>query len=108
MLRRQLTRKQLLPFLARLEPCLVGMEACGGCTLLGPGDRQTRSHRAADEPALRQAIAQEPEERRQRCRGHLQGGLRLSMRFVPVKSGPQQDVQALHRIRFQQLSGVRR
>jgi hypothetical protein len=30
MLRRQLTRKQLLPFLARLEPCRVGMEACGG------------------------------------------------------------------------------
>jgi transposase len=28
--RRQLTRKQLLPFLARLEPCLVGMEACAG------------------------------------------------------------------------------
>ena len=30
MLRRQLTRKQLLPFLARLEPCLARMEACGG------------------------------------------------------------------------------
>src|SRR5713101_9866335 len=27
-LHRQLTRKQLLPFLARLEPCLAGMEAC--------------------------------------------------------------------------------
>ena len=29
-LRRQLTRQQLLPFLAKLSPCLVGMEA-------GPG-----------------------------------------------------------------------
>jgi transposase len=29
-LRKQLTRKQLLPFLARLEPCMVGMEACWG------------------------------------------------------------------------------
>ena len=29
-LRKQLTRKQLLPFLARLQPCMVGMEACGG------------------------------------------------------------------------------
>ena len=26
---------------------------------------------------------------------------RPSMRFVPIKSAPQQDVQALHRIRFQ-------
>jgi transposase len=29
-LRRQLTRKQLLPFLAKLSPCLVGMEAGSG------------------------------------------------------------------------------
>lgn len=29
-LRKQLTRKQLLPFLAKLSPCLVGMEACAG------------------------------------------------------------------------------
>src|ERR1700739_1731666 len=29
-LRRQVTRKQLLPFLARLSPCLIGMEACAG------------------------------------------------------------------------------
>jgi transposase len=29
-LRRQLTRKQLRPFLAKLSPCLVGMEACAG------------------------------------------------------------------------------
>jgi transposase len=27
---RQLRRRQLLPFIAQLEPCLVGMEACGG------------------------------------------------------------------------------
>ena len=29
-LRRQLRRGQLLPFIAQLPPCLVGMEACGG------------------------------------------------------------------------------
>ena len=27
---RQLRRRQLLPFIAQLKPCLVGMEACGG------------------------------------------------------------------------------
>jgi transposase len=27
---RQVTRKQLLPLLARLSPCLIGMEACAG------------------------------------------------------------------------------
>ena len=29
-LRRQLTRQQLLPFLAKLSPCLVGIEAGSG------------------------------------------------------------------------------
>lgn len=29
-LTRQLRRRQLLPFLAQLRPCLVGLEACGG------------------------------------------------------------------------------
>ena len=74
MLRRQLTRKQLLPFSGAAGAMPGGDGSLRGCTLLAPGDRPTRSHRAADEPALRQAVAQEPEERRQRCRGHLQGG----------------------------------
>ena len=30
MLTRQLRRPQLLPFLAQLRPCLIGLEACGG------------------------------------------------------------------------------
>ncbi len=29
-LRRQLKREQVAPFFARLEPCLIGVEACGG------------------------------------------------------------------------------
>ena len=29
-LRKQLSRKQMLQFLARLEPCLIGVEACAG------------------------------------------------------------------------------
>ncbi|TWR53602.1 transposase, partial [Pseudomonas rhodesiae] len=28
-LRKQLKREQVVPFFANLEPCLVGMEACG-------------------------------------------------------------------------------
>jgi hypothetical protein len=27
---RQLRRRQLLPFMAQLQPCLVGIESCGG------------------------------------------------------------------------------
>jgi transposase len=55
-LRRQLTRKQLLPFLAKLSPCLVGMEAGPRSALLGAGDQQAWTRSAADESALRQAL----------------------------------------------------
>jgi hypothetical protein len=30
MKKKQLKRKQVLPYLARLEPCVIAMEACGG------------------------------------------------------------------------------
>ena len=29
-LKKQLKREQVVPFFATLEPCLIGMEACGG------------------------------------------------------------------------------
>ena len=29
-LRKQLKRDRVAPFFARLEPCLIGIEACGG------------------------------------------------------------------------------
>jgi transposase len=100
-LRRQLTRKQLLPFLARLSPCLVGMEACAGAhywaremerlghtaRLMSPHFvtpyRKSQKNDGNDAEAICEAVG------------------RPSMRFVPIKSAAQQDVQALHRIRFQ-------
>jgi transposase len=100
-LRRQVTRKQLLPFLAKLSPCLVGMEACAGAHYwarevekLGHTVRLMSPHFVA------------PYRKSQKNDGNDAAAIceavgRPSMRFVPVKSAAQQDVQALHRIRFQ-------
>ena len=100
-LRRQLTRRQLLPFLAKLSPCLVGMEAGPGAHFwtreigkLGHEARLMSPHfvkpyvksnknDANDAEAICEAVG------------------RPSMRFVPNKNTSQQDVQALHRIRAQ-------
>lgn len=100
-LRRQVTRKQLLPLLANLPSCLVGMEACAGAhywareigklghtgRLMSPHFvapyRKSQKNDCNDAAAICEAVG------------------RPSMRFVPVKSAGQQDVQALHRIRFQ-------
>ena len=100
-LRRQLTRKQLLPFLARLEPCLVGMEACGGAHYwareigkLGHTARLMSPHFVTP---YRKSQKNDGNDAEAVC----EAAGRPSMRFVPVKSAPQQDGQALHRIRFQ-------
>ncbi len=87
-LRRQLTRKQLLPFLARLSPCLIGMEACAGAhhwareidklghdvKLMSPHFvtpyRKSQKNDSNDADAICEAVG------------------RPSMRFVPVKSQP--------------------
>ena len=39
-LRKRLTREALLPFIARLHPVVIGMEACGGAHYWGRRFRQ--------------------------------------------------------------------
>ena len=98
-LRRQLKRAQMLEFFARLEPCLIGMEACATAhywgrklTALGHTVRlmapkfvkpyvKTNKNDARDAEAICEAL------------------LRPSMRFVAVKSPEQQGLLGLHRLR---------
>jgi transposase len=98
-LRRRLARVRLVAWLANLPPCLIGLEASCGAhhlarRLAGLGHEvrlmpaqyvrpfvKTNKHDAADAEAIAEAV-QRPE-----------------MRFVPVKSAAQLDLQALHRAR---------
>ena len=98
-LRKQLKRKDVVSFFATLEPCLIGMEACGSAhywarklTELGHSVRlmapqfvkpyvKTNKNDRNDAEAICEAVA------------------RPNMRFVPVKLPEQQAVLALHRAR---------
>jgi len=98
-LKRQFKRDQMMAFFARLDPCLVGMEACGGAhywarKLEGLGYTvklmaaqfvkpyvKTNKNDAADADAICEAVS------------------RPTMRCVPVKNVEQQAVLALHRAR---------
>ncbi len=98
---KQLTRKQLLPFLAKLAPCLVGMEAGPGAHFwareigkLGHATRLMSPQFVKPYVKSNQNDANEAE-----AIGEAVG--RPSMRFVPHQSTAQQDVPALHRIRAQ-------
>lgn len=98
-LRRSLGRSRMVPFFTRLEPCVIGMEACGSAhywarTLQQLGHEvrlmppqfvrpyvKTNKHDAADAEAICEAVC------------------RPNMRFVAVKSVEQQSILAVHRAR---------
>ena len=69
-LRKQLRRKDLLSFFANLEPCLIGMEACGSAHYWAEA-LGVRSHSAPDGSAVREAVREDEQERPQRRRGDL-------------------------------------
>ena len=97
--RKALRRSQMLPFFAKIQPCLVGIEACGTShhwarelTKLGHDVRlmppayvkpyvKRGKNDAADAEAICEAVT------------------RQTMRFVPIKSREQQAALSLHRVR---------
>lgn len=102
-LRKQLRRAQLLGYFKQLPPCLIGMEACGGAhywarelqklghtvKLMAPQFVKpyvkSNKNDANDAEAICEAVA------------------RPNMRFVAIKTVAQQDIQAIHRIRSEQV-----
>src|SRR6202158_1379364 len=97
--RKKFSRKQLLHFTANLHVELIGMEACGGAHFLGRALREqghevrlmpaqyvkpyvkTNKNDFIDAEAIAEAVA------------------RPTMRFVPIKTDDQLDLQSLHRVR---------
>ena len=98
-LRKQLRRAEMLTFFVKLEPCLIGMEACGGAhywarklsemghtvKLMAPQFVKpyvkTNKTDAADAEAICEAVT------------------RPNMRFVAIKTEEQQALLAIHRAR---------
>jgi len=98
-LRKRLTREALLPFIARLSPVVIGMEACGGAHDWG---RRFREHGHTVKLSAPQFVTpyvksnkNDPADAEAIC----EAVTRPPMRFVAVKEVEQQDLQALHRAR---------
>ena len=99
LVRKKFTQRQLLTYTANLQISLIGLEACSGAHFLGRALRQ-QGHDARLIPAQfvkpfvksnkndfvdAEAIAEAVE--------------RKNMRFVPIKTDDQLDLQAVHRVR---------
>ena len=97
--RKTLRRRQMMPFFSKLEPCLIGIEACGTShfwarelealghevKLMPPAYVKPYVKRGKTDAADAEAIAEAVR--------------RPTMRFVAIKSAEQQSVLALHRTR---------
>jgi len=97
--KQKFSRKQLLAYSANLPNSLIGMEACAGAHFLGAALRdqghdvrlipaqfvkpflKSNKNDFLDAEAIAEAVA------------------RQNMRFVPIKTDDQLDLQALHRVR---------
>lgn len=97
--RKTLRRAQVLPFFAKLSPCLVGMEACGTShhwarELVKLGHEVRLMPPAYVKPYLKRGKTDAND-----AAAICEAVMRPSMRFVPVKSVEQQAALALHRTR---------
>src|ERR1700733_1141028 len=99
LVRRKFSEKQLLTYMANLGSFLVGLEACSGAHFLGRALRsqghdvrlipaqfvkpfvKSNKNDFLDAEAIAEAVA------------------RQNMRFVPIKTDDQLDLQAIHRVR---------
>ena len=98
-MRKKFSQKQLIAFTANMQTCLIGMEACSGSHFLGRALREqghdvklipaqfvkpfvkSNKNDFIDAEAIAEAVDRE------------------NMRFVPIKTDDQLDLQALHRVR---------
>jgi transposase len=96
---RGLRRRQLLPFMRQLEPCLVGMEACGGAHYWAR-EMAKLGHRARlMSPQFVRPYVKSNKNDARDAEAICEAVGRPSMRFVAIKSQAQQDMMALHRVR---------
>jgi transposase len=97
--RKKSSRTQLLRFTSNLPACLIGMEACAGSHFLGRALRE-QGHDARLMPAqyVKPYVKTNKNDfiDAEAC---AEAVTRPTMRFVPIKTDEQLDLQSLHRVR---------
>src|SRR5664279_3444143 len=98
-IRKKCSRKQLLVFTANLEVEFIGMESCSGSHFLGRALRE-QGHEVRLMPAQYvKPYVQTNKSDFLDAEAIAEAVQRPRMRFVPIKTEEQLDLQALHRVR---------
>lgn len=105
-LRKRLARGEVLSFMANLPQVTVGMEACGGAHEWARQLRNQGHDVKLMAPQYVKPYVKTNKNDMRDAEAIAEAVTRPSMRFVPIKTVEQQDVQALHRVR-ERLMGAR-
>ena len=99
LLKKKFTQRQLITFTANLQTSLIGMEACGGAHFLGRTLR-AQGHEVKLIPAqFVKPFVKSNKNDFLDAEAIAEAVDRQNMRFVPIKTDDQLDLQALHRVR---------
>ena len=98
-IKKQLKRPQLLQYKARLEPCLIAMEACGGANYWAREIKALGHEVKLIAPQYVKPYVKGNKNDYNDAEAIAEAAQRPTMRFVPIKSVEQQDIQNLHRQR---------
>ena len=97
--RRQLRRRQVLPFFEKLPPCLVGMEACATSHHWARELEQLGHRVRLMPPRYVKAYVKNQKNDAADAEAICEAVTRPTMRFVEIKTTEQQSVLILHRTR---------
>jgi len=98
------SRAKLIAWMANLEPCRIGMEACGGAH-----DLARRLRAIGHDVRLMAARFVQPYRKNQKndandAEAICEAVARPNMRFVPIKSAEQQALLCVHRVRSELIA----
>jgi transposase len=99
LLRKKFTQRQLTTFTANLQTSIIGLEACSGAHFLGRALRE-QGHNVKLIPAqFVKPFVKSNKNDFLDAEAIAEAVDRQNMRFVPIKTDDQLDLQALHRVR---------
>jgi transposase len=98
-LRKKLSRQKLLPFLANLPVCVIGLEACGGAHHWAREMSKLGHEVRLMSPQYVKPYVKTNKNDCNDAEGICEAVSRPNMHFVAHKSIEQQDIQAMHRVR---------
>lgn len=97
--KKQLKRQQVLAYFANIEPCVIAMEACGGANYWARELIALGHQVKLIAPQYVKPYVKGNKNDYNDAEAIAEAAQRPTMRFVPIKSVEQQDVQNIHRQR---------